>query len=288
VNEAALLAARRHKRVVEMEEFEEAVLRVIAGPEKKSRLLSEEEKLITAYHETGHALVAHYLPNADPVHKISIISRGQALGYTITLPTEDKFMVKKKEIIDRLSHMLAGRVAEEIRFDDITTGASNDLQRASETARRMVTQYGMSENLGPLTFGHDPAQPFVGRDYGMGQEYSDETAQKIDAEIRRVVDEAYQKASDILTVHREQLDQLSALLVEKETIDREEFEALLDGRDPEEVFRARDEARARKAAESKRVQRQRRPRSEQEAVEPEGHGSVATGGVASATGYSED
>ena len=194
VNEAALLAARRHKRVIEMEELEEAVLRVIAGPEKKSRILSEEEKLITAYHETGHALVAHYLPNADPVHKISIISRGQALGYTITLPTEDKFMVKKKEIIDKLSHMLAGRVAEEIRFDDITTGASNDLQRVSETARRMITQYGMSEDLGPLTFGHDPAQPFVGRDYGMGQEYSDETAEKIDAEIRRVVDEAYDMA----------------------------------------------------------------------------------------------
>ena len=258
VNEAALLAARRHKRVIEMEELEEAVLRVIAGPEKKSRILSEEEKLITAYHETGHALVAHYLPNADPVHKISIISRGQALGYTITLPTEDKFMVKKKEIIDKLSHMLAGRVAEEIRFDDITTGASNDLQRATETARRMITQYGMSENLGPLTFGHDPAQPFVGRDYGMGQEYSDETAEKIDAEIRRVVDEAYDMASKLLTEHRDELDKISLLLIDKETIDREEFEALLAGEDPEEVFKARDEARARKAAESKRVQRQRR------------------------------
>ncbi len=275
VNEAALLAARRHKRLIEMEEFEEAVLRVIAGPEKKSRLLSEEEKLITAYHETGHALVAHFLPNADPVHKISIISRGQALGYTITLPTEDKFMVKKKEIIDKLAHMLAGRVAEEIRFDDITTGASNDLQRATETARRMITQYGMSENLGPLTFGHDPAQPFVGRDYGMGQEYSDETAQKIDAEIRRVVDEAYDSATKILTEHRAELDQLSALLIEKETIDREEFEALLRGEDPEAVFRARDEARAAKAAESKRVQKQRKARSEQDVVEPDGQ--VAAG-----------
>jgi cell division protease FtsH len=288
VNEAALLAARRHKRVVEMEEFEEAVLRVIAGPEKKSRILSEEEKLITAYHEIGHALVAHYLPNADPVHKVSIISRGQALGYTITLPTEDKFMVKKKEIIDKLSHMLAGRVAEEIRFDDITTGASNDLQRVSETARRMVTQYGMSEALGPLTFGHDAAQPFVGRDYGMGQEYSNETAQKIDAEIRRVVDEAYDSARDILTEHREELDKLSALLIDKETIDREEFEALLGGQDPEEVFRARDESRARKAAESKRVQRQRKPKGEAEIVEPDGHEMVPSGGVASVTGCTED
>jgi cell division protease FtsH len=288
VNEAALLAARRHKRVVEQEEFEEAVLRVIAGPERKSRILSEEEKLITAYHEIGHALVAHYLPNADPVHKVSIISRGQALGYTIPLPTEDKFMVKKKEIIDKLSHMLAGRVAEEIRFDDITTGASNDLQRATETARRMVTQYGMSENLGPLTFGHDPAQPFVGRDYGMGQEYSDETARRIDAEIRRVVDEAYEKASEILTAHRPQLDMLSLLLIDKETIDREEFEALLAGGDPEEVFRARDEAKARKAAESKRVARQKRQRSEQETLEPEGQERVATEGVASLSGASED
>ncbi len=269
VNEAALLTARRHKRLIEMDEFEEAVLRVIAGPEKKSRLLSEEEKLITAYHETGHALVAHFSPNADPVHKISIISRGQALGYTITLPTEDKFMVKKKEILDKLAHMLAGRVAEEIRFDDITTGASNDLQRATETARRMITQYGMSENLGPLTFGHDPAQPFVGRDYGMGQEYSDETAQKIDAEIRRVVDEAYKMASKILTEHRAELDMISQLLIDKETIDRDEFEALLRGEDPEEVFRARDEARERKAAESKRVQRLRKSRSEQESMEPE-------------------
>jgi len=287
VNEAALLTARRRKRVIEMEEFEEAVLRVVAGPEKKSRLLSEEEKLITAYHETGHALVAHYLPNADPVHKISIISRGQALGYTITLPTEDKFMVKKKEILDKLSHMLAGRVAEEIRFDDITTGASNDLQRVTETARRMITQYGMSENLGPLTFGHDPAQPFVGRDYGMGQEYSDETAQKIDVEIRRVVDEAYQTASRILKEHREELDKLSLLLIEKETIDRDEFEALLSGEDPEEVFRARDEARARKIAESKRVQRQRRTR-EQEAPSPDGTERVAPGGVSPMVPYDDE
>jgi cell division protease FtsH len=287
VNEAALLAARRHKRLIEMEELEEAVLRVIAGPEKKSRILSEEEKLITAYHETGHALVAHYLPNTDPVHKISIISRGQALGYTITLPTEDKFMVKKKEILDKLAHIMAGRVAEEIRFDDITTGASNDLQRATETARRMITQYGMSENLGPLTFGHDPGQPFVGRDYGMGQEYSDETADKIDGEIRRVIDEAYDMASKLLTEHREELDKMSLLLMEKETIDRDEFEALVAGQDPEEVFRARDEARARKAAESKRVQRQRRPR-DQEEPGTDGHERVATGGVTPMASQRED
>jgi cell division protease FtsH len=283
VNEAALLTARKRKRVIEMEELEEAVLRVIAGPEKKSRLLSEEEKLITAYHETGHALAAHYLPNADPVHKISIVSRGQALGYTITLPTEDKFMVKKKEIMDKLSHMLAGRVAEEIRFDDITTGASNDLQRATETARRMITQYGMSENLGPLTFGHDPAQPFVGRDYGMGQEYSDETALKIDVEIRRVVDEAYDKAKELLTTHRAELDRISLLLIEKETIDKEQFEALVRGDDPDDVFRAVDEAKARKAAETARAKKQRQ--REQEGPAPEG---LAPGGVTTFAPYSED
>ena len=283
VNEAALLTARKRKRVIEMEELEEAVLRVIAGPEKKSRLLSEEEKLITAYHETGHALVAHYLPNADPVHKISIISRGQALGYTITLPTEDKFMVKKKEILDKLSHMLAGRVAEEIRFDDITTGASNDLQRATETARRMITQYGMSENLGPLTFGHDPAQPFLGRDYGMGQEYSDETALKIDVEIRRVVDEAYDTAKKLLIKQRDKLDQISLLLIDKETIDREQFEAIVRGDDPDEVFRAVDEAKARKASENARAKRQRQREQDGPATE-----SLAPGGVASFAQPSED
>jgi cell division protease FtsH len=286
MNEAALLAARRRKRVIEMEELEEAVLRVIAGPEKKSRILSDEEKLITAYHETGHALVAHYLPNADPVHKISIISRGQALGYTITLPTEDKFMVKKKEIIDKLAHMLAGRVAEEIRFDDITTGASNDLQRATETARRMITQYGMSENLGPLTFGHDPAQPFVGRDYGMGQEYSDETAEKIDAEIRRVVDEAYQMASNILVQHRGELDMMSQLLIERETIDREEFEALLDGKDPDEVFKGKPAVKVASPAEGKRVAK-RRPREEGE-TGPEGIGRVAPGSVTPMSTHGRD
>jgi cell division protease FtsH len=274
MNEAALLAARRHKRVVEMDDLEEAIMRVLAGPERKSRLLSEEEKLITAYHEVGHALVSHFLPNADPVHKISVISRGHALGYTITLPTEDKFMVKKKQIVDQLSGMLGGRVAEEIHFDDITTGASNDLQRVSETARKMITQYGMSEVLGPLTFGHDAGQPFVGRDYGMGQEYSDETAQKIDAEIRRVVDEAYQRATKLLSEHLAELDMISSLLMEKETIDRAEFQALLDGKDPQEVFRARDEEAARKAAEGKRPARQKRLKGE-EGVGPEGQPGMA-------------
>jgi cell division protease FtsH len=279
VNEAALLAARNGKRIIDMEELEESILRVIAGPEKKSRLLGEEERLITAYHETGHALVAHFLPKADPVHKVSIISRGQALGYTITLPTEDKFMVKKGEIMDKLAHMLGGRVAEEIRFDDITTGASNDLQRASETARRMMTQYGMSENLGPLTFGHDPSQPFVGRDYGMGQEYSEETAQKIDAEIRRVIDEAHSTATRILMDHRDDLDKISNLLIERETIDRDEFEAILAGEDPAEIFREKDEKKAKKAEEEQRREQRRkaaREREQRERVAAPGAAAVST------------
>ncbi|MCJ7797667.1 MAG: AAA family ATPase, partial [Thermoleophilia bacterium] len=286
VNEGALLAARRGKKIVETEELEEAILRVIAGPEKKSRLLSEEERLITAYHEIGHALVAHFLPNADPVHKVSIIGRGQALGYTITLPTEDKFMVKRGEIMDKLAHMLGGRVAEEIQFEDITTGASNDLQRATETARRMVTQYGMSENLGPLTFGHDPAQPFVGRDYGMGQEYSEETARKIDQEIRRVIDEAHNTATRVLREHRDDLDVLARLLVDRETIDKDEFVALLGGEDPAEVFRTKDEKRARQAEEAKRRERQRKARDETREREARdrttaGPPAVAAGGSAS-------
>ena len=230
--------------------------------------------------------MAHLLPNADPVHKVSIISRGQALGYTITLPTEDKFMVKRGEIMDKLAHMLGGRVAEEIRFDDITTGASNDLQRATETARRMVTQYGMSENLGPLTFGHDAAQPFVGREFGQGQEYSEETAQRIDAEIRRVIDEAYSTATRILREHRADLDKVSQLLVERETIDRVEFEALLDGADPDEVFKVRDEKNALKAEEKKKREEQLRAREkakarEREASEPEA--GIGATGVAALT-----
>jgi len=263
VNEAALLSARQGGKIVGMAELEESILRVIAGPEKKSRILSEEERLITAYHETGHALVAHYLPHSDPVHKISIISRGQALGYTITLPTEDKFMVKKKEIMDKLAHMLGGRVAEEVRFDDITTGAANDLQRATETARRMITQYGMSENLGPLTFGHDPAQPFVGREFGAGPEYSEETSRKIDAEIRRVIDEAYNTARRVLVEHRAELDMLSLLLIERETIDKDEFERLLEGESPDEVFREKDEQKSKKARESARSERKRQPREQE-------------------------
>jgi len=281
INEGALLAARHNKKLVGKEELEEAVLRVIAGPEKKSRILTNEERLITAYHETGHALVAHYLPNADPVHKVSIISRGQALGYTITLPTEDKFMVTKREIMDKLAHMLGGRVAEEYHFDDITTGAANDLKRATETARRMVTQYGMSENLGPLTFGHDPEQPFVGRDYTMGPEYSEQTSQEIDSEIRRFVDEAHETARRILRENGADLEMVSNMLMERETIDKDEFTALLNGVDPAEVFRARDEKQARREEEKQRSEKQRKAREGDSKADQEDKEPVASAGTAS-------
>ena len=198
-------------------------------------------------------------------------------------------MIEKREILHKMAHMLGGRAAEEIRFEDITTGASNDLQRSTETARRMVTQYGMSENLGPLTFGHDPAEPFVGRDYGMGQEYSEETSRKIDAEIRRVIDEAYNSASRVLREHRDELDMISNLLVERESVDREEFEALLGGSEPAEVFRKRDEKRARRAEEAQHRERQRLKEEEAHEVEPlEGRELKPVEGSASATAVREE
>jgi cell division protease FtsH len=228
MNEAALLAARRNKRVIGMPELEEAILRIIAGPEKKTRVLSERERLITAYHETGHALVAHYLPYLNPVQKISIVSRGQALGFTVTQPVEDRFMMQKQEILNSLAQMVGGRVAEEITFDDITTGAADDLVKATESARRMVSRYGMSEELGLFTVAKDPAQPFAGREFGMVPEYSEETAKKIDAEIRRIIDQAHGRARQVLMRHRPELELVAKTLLEKETIDQREFEALLD------------------------------------------------------------
>ncbi len=194
INEAALLTARSGKREITMEELEEGIMRVIAGPEKKSRVMSEKERLVTAYHELGHAIVGHVLPNCDPVHKISIISRGQALGYTISLPTEDKFLTTRAELTDTMAMTLGGRAAEEIVFGEITTGASNDLEKVTETAKQMVMRYGMSERLGPRVFGHDRSQPFLGREFSAEPDYSDEIAREIDDEIRRIVEEAHQTA----------------------------------------------------------------------------------------------
>ena len=236
INEAALLTARTDKREITMHELEEGIMRVIAGPEKKSRVMSEKERLITAYHELGHAIVGQTLPNCDPVHKVSIISRGAALGYTISLPTEDKFLTTRAELADSMAMTLGGRAAEEIVFDEITTGASNDLEKVTETAKGMVMRYGMSERLGPRVFGHDRSQPFLGREFSAEPDYSNEIARQIDDEIRRVVEEAHQSAKDVLTEHRSQLERLSLILREHETIDAEQFEALLAGATAEEVF----------------------------------------------------
>jgi cell division protease FtsH len=236
INEAALLTARQGKREITMNELEEGIMRVIAGPEKKTRVMSEKERLITAFHELGHAIVGHMLPNCDPVHKISIISRGQALGYTISLPTEDKFLTSRAELTDTMAMTLGGRAAEEIVFGEITTGASNDLEKVTETAKQMVMRFGMSERLGPRVFGHDRGQPFLGREFNSEPDYSDEIAREIDDEIRRIVEGAHQTAKDLLTEKREELDRISNILLERETIDADQFLALLDGRPEDEVF----------------------------------------------------
>ncbi|MBN2841358.1 MAG: cell division protein FtsH, partial [Coriobacteriia bacterium] len=240
VNEAALLAARHGKKEIDMVELEDAIERVIAGPEKKSRIISEHEKRIIAYHESGHALVGHVLPNTDPIHKISIISRGRALGYTLALPVEDKFLSSRGEMLDDIAMMLGGRVAEAISMGDITTGASNDIERATKLARQMVTQFGMSEKLGPMTLGEGQHEVFLGRDFSATPNYSQEIAFEIDKEVRRLIDESYDTAHRILTERREQLDLMADVLVERETVDKDELEALLEGTWAE--FKERQEA----------------------------------------------
>jgi cell division protease FtsH len=242
INEAALLTARSSKREITMLELEEGIMRVIAGPEKKSRVMSEKERLVTAYHELGHAIVGHLLPNTDPVHKVSIISRGQALGYTISLPSEDKFLTTRAELLDTMAMTLGGRSAEEIIFGEITTGASNDLEKVTETAKQMVMRFGMSERLGPRVFGHDRSQPFLGREFSAEPDYSDEIAREIDDEVRRIVEDAHQTSKDLLSEHREQLDTLSKILLDRETIEADEFIALLEGKPEDEVFADEEEA----------------------------------------------
>jgi cell division protease FtsH len=228
MNEATLLAARKGRDMITNGDLDEAVDRVMAGPERKSRIISDKEKLVIAYHEGGHALVSHALPNADPVHKVSIIPRGRALGYTLTLPLEDKYLVTRSELSDELAMLLGGRTAEELIFTDPTTGAQNDIERATKIARSMVTEYGMSDTLGPMQFGQHHGEVFLGRDFASQPDYSDEVAAKIDAEVRRLIDKAHATALDILTTYRSVLDQMAEALMEKETLETEEVMAILD------------------------------------------------------------
>ena len=228
MNEAALLAARRNHEVITMDEIEESMERVIAGPQRKSRVMTEKERTTIAYHESGHALVGHILEHSDPVHKISIVSRGQALGYTMQLPTEDHFLKTRNEMLDELAVFLGGRVAEELMCDDITSGASNDLERATKMAREMVTRLGMSEELGTQVFGEAQHQVFLGRDYADHQDYSEETARRIDAEVQRIMREAHCRAEEILSARRDQLDLMARVLLERETVEGDAVEALLD------------------------------------------------------------
>ena len=228
VNEAALLAARHDKDQIDQVEMEEAIDRVIAGPERKTRLISDKEKEITAYHEAGHAIVGALLADADPVHKISIIPRGQALGVTMSLPTEDRFMMSRGQLMAQLAMMLGGRAAERVIFDEITTGASNDLERVTQTAKQMVTRYGMSEKLGPMALGHANGQVFMGRDFNAQPDYSDEIAFQIDKEVRRIVDESYDTAEDLLVRNRALVDKLSSDLIEYETVDSAHLARLVD------------------------------------------------------------
>ncbi|MHC2995092.1 MAG: ATP-dependent zinc metalloprotease FtsH [Candidatus Atribacteria bacterium] len=230
VNEAALLASRKGKNEIGMEELEAAIDRVIAGPERKSRLISDKEKEIIAYHESGHALIAKLLPNCDPVHKVSIIPRGNAtLGYTLQLPTQDRYLISKLELMDKLAVLLGGRVAEDIIFKDVTTGAQNDLERATKIARQMVTEYGMSETLGPITLGRKEHQIFLGRDISQERDYSDEIANKIDKEVKKIIENAYSQAKDILIKHKRKLKKIARNLIERETLEGKELDALLNG-----------------------------------------------------------
>ena len=228
MNEAALLSARRNKDTISQAEIEEAMERTIAGPERKTRVMTEGERKTIAFHESGHALVGHVLENSDPVHKISIISRGQALGYTLQLPTEDHYLETKNGMLDQIAVLLAGRTAEELCCGDITTGASNDLERATKMAREMVTRYGMSEELGTQVFGEAQHQVFLGRDYANHQDYSAETAKRIDDEVERIMREAHMRAKNVLSERKGQLKLMEQVLLERETVEGEAVEALLD------------------------------------------------------------
>ena len=234
-NEAALLSARRGKKLIGMSEFEDAIIKVIAGPEKKTKVITPHERKLTAYHEAGHAIATRLLPSQDPVHQISIIPRGRAGGYTLSLPEKDKFYASKREMMDNIVTLLGGRVAETLTMDDISTGASNDIERATAIAKNMVVKYGMSDRLGPMTFGSSNSEVFVGRDYTRTQDYSEHVAAEIDDEIKKIIDEAYERCTMLLTDNMDKLKVVAEELLEKETIDAERFEELFSGKTAEET-----------------------------------------------------
>src|SRR6185312_7173176 len=241
INEAALLTARNEKRAISNEFLEESIDRVIAGPERKTRAMSDKEKKVTAYHESGHALTAWAMPNLDPVHKVTILPRGRSLGHTLVLPTEDKYTQTRSEILDQLVYALGGRAAEELVFHEPTTGASNDIEKATKLARAMVTEYGMSAKLGAVKYGTGDAEPFMGRDYGHTRDYSEDIAADIDAEVRDLIEGAHDEAWEILVQYRDALDQMVLELVEKETLNKGDLERILGNvrkRPPHNTFTA--------------------------------------------------
>jgi cell division protease FtsH len=258
INEAALLAARHGKKVIEQDDLEEGIMRVIAGPEKKARLLSEKEQRITAYHEMGHALVGHFLENTNPIHKITIVSRGQALGLTISLPTEDRYMQTKTALLEEIAMTLGGRAAEEIVFNEVTTGAANDLEKITHTAKQMVMRFGMSEKLGPRVLGRNRDMPFLGMEMGHEPDYSEEVAREIDDEVRRIIEDGHELASRILREHLDDLHRISQALIEHETIDKDQFERLVAGETEETVFPAPEPDAA---APMPKVEPERRPQT---------------------------
>ena len=229
LNEAALLAARREKQEIGEREIEDAMVKVTMGPEKKTRVRSDKEKKLVAYHEGGHAVVSRYLKTQDPVHEISIIPRGMAGGYTMYRPTEDKSFISRTEMLENIVSLLGGRASEELVLEDISTGASNDIQRATQIAKAMVTKYGMSDRIGTITLGSDQDEVFIGRDWGHEKSYSEETAGVIDEEVKKIIDNAYQEAKSILNAHRDKLDRVAEVLVEKEKITGEEFDQIFEG-----------------------------------------------------------
>jgi cell division protease FtsH len=277
VNEAALLAARHGKKMIGQEDLEEGIMRVIAGPEKKARLLSEKEQRITAYHEMGHALVGHFLENTDPVHKVTIVSRGQALGLTVSLPTEDRYIMGKTALIETIAMTLGGRAAEDLVFHEVTTGASNDLEKVTDIAKRMVMRYGMSDKLGPRVLGRNADMPFLGREMGHEPDYSDEVAREIDDEVRRIIEEGYELALKVLRDHLDDLHRISQILIERETIDKDQFIRLLAGESEDAVFEPAPTPEPEPEAKPKaRAPRQPRPfplpGSAMKPAEPEGAG----------------